>query len=224
MFCHDGAVTFAAVGAGADLGDILQRGGLVTADRWAQVVDSSDPRVGLAELFGSGSIDAERIHRFFSRHTEETIFELDRWTSGELRLDVDDDHPLGDHFTRPDGRGARVDGDAVTVWVDLLRRIGSIDRIVHQAPMDARRHRRDARQPHPAHVLSHIDGRRSMRELARFLRTGLFHTARPSPTCVRRRPRRAQRRPVGQRRRRRGIHPAVRMLTVQASPHALGTG
>lgn len=176
VFCRDGEVTFAAVGDDGSLGDVLVRGGFVPPAQWSELERRPDPGRELSEAFASDGIDSDRVHRFLAKQTEESVFELDGWTAGELVFEPDVDHSLADFFRYPTSSLLASVGARREAWSALLARIGSVDRIVHQAPVSSDDDDEVSVSRSQLALVSQVDGRRSIRELARFLGTGLFQT------------------------------------------------
>lgn len=177
VYCRDGSVTFATVGPSEDLGSVLVRSGALTLDRWRAVEAAPNQADGITALFTDPEVDVPRVRHVLARHVEDTVFELDRWTSGELRVEADTFHPLGGHVSHPIVDVLSSIEQRRPVWSELLRTIGSVDRIVHQVrlePDDDDELRISRTQ---LMVITQIDGSRSVRELGRFLGTGLFRTA-----------------------------------------------
>lgn len=176
VYCRDGEVTFAAVGANDGLGDVLVRAGFVPPSDWSELEALPDPAAQLSETLARAGIDVDRVQRFIAKQTEESVFELDGWTAGELRFDLDVDHALSDFFRYPTSDLLESVSERHVAWTDLLERIGSADRIVHQAPVATDDDNEVSVSRTQLALVSQVDGRRSIRELARFLGTGLFQT------------------------------------------------
>lgn len=176
VFCRDGEVTFVAVGDDGSLGDVLVRGGFVPSARWDELERLPDLGRQLGDILASDGVDTERVHRFLAKQTEESVFELDRWTAGELRFEPDMDHSFTDFFRYPTPALLASVGERREAWSALLGRIGSVERIVHQAPVTSDGDDEVSVSRSQLALVSQVDGRRSVRELARFLGTGLFQT------------------------------------------------
>lgn len=176
VHCRDGAVIFASVGPECDFGNVLVRSGLLGADRWAELRAGADAAAAVEHILAGETADADRIHRLLVRHVEEAVFELDRWTSGQLHVEPGPPHPLSSHFVVPVDRLLLAVDERRDRWPALMARIGSEDRIVHQARIhvDDDGELRITRAQ--LGVLTQVDGTRSTRELARFLGAGLFRT------------------------------------------------
>lgn len=176
VYCRDGEVTAATVGSITDLGGVLVRSGFVDEVEWSDVATASEPVDRLTRALDRKGVDTGRVHRFLTTHTEESVFELDGWQSGELRFEPDVDHALGSFFRYPTRRLLASLDARRAAWGPLVAKIGSVDRIVHQAPMTVDDGGEMSVNRTQLMVLSHVDGRRSIRELSRFLGTGLFQT------------------------------------------------
>lgn len=177
VWCRNGSISFAAVGSNSSLGDLLVRSNVVSAEQWHDIETAAIPQLGIAELFDHPDVDGDRVRRLVAKQVEESVFEMDRWTTGELALDVDTVHPLASHFSYATDDLLAVVEQRRPVWAELMGVLGSIDRFVHQTPMDADDEGELSISRSQLHVLSHIDGTRSIRELARHLGTGLYLTA-----------------------------------------------
>lgn len=176
VFCRDGDVAFAAVGKDDDVGDVLVRAGFVVPDTWAEVTQSDRPVDHLHEVLSHRGVDADRLHGFLATQTEETAFELDGWRHGEFRFDHRADHFLGEVFLYPTAHLLTAVRDRHHRWPTVIAKVGSADAIVRPVPLatDDGSEARISRTQ--LMVAAHADGRRSIRELARSLGTGLFQT------------------------------------------------
>lgn len=170
--CDDGAVTYAAVGQDADLGSLLVRGGFFSGSEWDAVTDGG----ALQALLERRNVDNERLQRYLATQTEESVFELDSWRDGELRLESDDARWLDGIFRYPTSALLESIEKRRGEWQTVVEAIGSPDSIVHQAPMQVDDDAEMSVSRSQLAMLSQIDGRRSVRELARDVGTGLFHT------------------------------------------------
>lgn len=176
VYCRNGEVTAATVGSSADIGGVLVRSGFVREEEWHEVLTDPKPAERLSVALDRSGVDSTRVHRFLATQTEESVFELDAWQAGELRFEPEADHTLGGFFRYPTRQLLASLDNRRAVWDSLLARVGSVDRIVHQAPFGVDDEEMSVSRTQLM-VVSHIDGRRSIRELSRFLGTGLFQTA-----------------------------------------------
>ncbi len=174
--CHDGAVTFASVGRGSDLGSVLVRGGFLPEVEWSTIANDPEPMDRLADVLSRTGVDAERLRRYLTVQTEESVFELDCWRAGDLRLEADGDVSLAAMFRYPTASLLESVETRRQAWAGLLEKLGSPDRIVHQTPMHADDDGEMSVSRSQLSLLSRVDGDRSIRELARAFGTGLFQT------------------------------------------------
>lgn len=174
--CDAGAVSFATVGEDVDLGSVLVRGGFVRAPEWQALDGTDDPVVELKGLLARHEVDTDHLQRYLATQTEESVFELDCWRAGELRLETDDVRWLDGIFRYPTGPLLKSIGKRKREWQHLVGALGSPDHVVHQAPMRVDDDAEMSISRSQLALLSHVDGSRSVRELARHLGTGLFHT------------------------------------------------
>lgn len=174
--CHEGAVTFATVGRDNDLGSVLVRGGFVPEVEWSTIANDPEPTDRLADVLGRTDVDADRLRRYLTVQTEESVFELDCWRAGDLHLEADGDISIASMFRYPTSSLLESLETRRGAWAGLLETLGSPDRIVHQAPMHADDDREMRVSRSQLSLLSRVDGDRSIRELAREFGTGLFQT------------------------------------------------
>ncbi len=173
--CDGGAVSLATVGEDCDLGALLVRGGFVSASDWSELSATGD---GLRGWLDRSSVDGERLQRYLVTQTEESVFELDCWREGEIRLEADDPGAPGDLFRYPTDELLTAIEERKREWRSIVAALGSADHVVHQAPMHVDDDSEMSVSRSQLALLSQIDGNRSVRELARDLGTGLFHTGR----------------------------------------------
>lgn len=174
--CDGGAVSLATVGEGCDLGTLLVRGGFVSATDWNALADHGDESAGLRGLLERPETDGDRVQRYLATQTEESIFELDCWREGELRLEADDTGDVNGVLRYHTADLLASIAERKREWRSILKTLGSPDHVVHQAPMQVDDDGEMSVSRAQLALLSQIDGRRSVRELARDLGAGLFHT------------------------------------------------
>ena len=174
--CDGGAVSLATVGEGCDLGTLLVRGGFVSATDWNALADRGDESAGLRGLLERPETDGDRVQRYLATQTEESIFELDCWREGELRLEADDAGDVNGVLRYHTADLLASIAERKREWRSIVKTLGSPDHVVHQAPMQVDDDGEMSVSRAQLALLSQIDGRRSVRELARDLGAGLFHT------------------------------------------------
>ncbi len=169
VYCEAGAVTFASTDADDDLLNVLTRAGFI---KDARPTDAA----GLAEQLMSGGIDMQRLHDFVRHRTEESVFEMALWTSGQLEFERGVDHPYGDAFSYP--IAAVIDGvnRRRTQWARFLERLPSADTVVAQVPSLAGDDGDLTISRTQWRVLAAVNGQRTIAQLANVLGTGLFST------------------------------------------------
>jgi hypothetical protein len=176
VFCRSGEVTFASVATEGQLGDVLVKAGFVGQSDWTSAAGDPQPTRRLAEALKRSGIETPKVHGYIRHHTEESVFELDRWRDGQLRFDSDDDHVLGDFFSYPTPPLLEAVARRRIEWSEIETKLGSLDRIVAQAPEVAGDDDEVRISKAQLAVLRSVDGQRSARDLSRRLGAGLFQT------------------------------------------------
>ena len=169
VYCEAGAVTFATTDSNDDLLNVLTRAGFI---RDARPTDAA----GLAEQLMSGGIDMQRLHEFVRHRTEESVFEMAMWTSGQLEFESGLDHAYGDAFSYP--ITAVIDGvnRRRLQWARFIERLPSTDTVVAQVSALAGDDGDLTISRTQWRVLAAVNGQRSIAQLATVLGTGLFST------------------------------------------------
>lgn len=174
--CDGGAISLATVGEGCDLGTLLVRGGFVSASDWNALAGGGDASAGLRGLLERPETDGQRVQRYLATQTEESVFELDCWREGELRLEAADAGEVNGVIRYHTADLLASIAERKREWKSIVQTLGSPDHVVHQAPMQVDDDGEMSVSRAQLALLSQIDGRRSVRDLARDLGAGLFHT------------------------------------------------
>lgn len=177
VYCAGGDITFATAHADETLADVLVQTGFLTAEDWSAASAASEPGVEVAQTLLAKGVDARRLHRLVRVQTEEALFELDQWREGTFRFESDADHALTDAFRHPITGVLTAVADRRRRWDALIERVGSVDYVVAQVPTNPEEEGDLVLSRVEFRVLTAVDGRHSVRQLARGAGIGLFGAA-----------------------------------------------
>lgn len=164
VVCHAGAITYASSDATITLRDQLELHGFGHGDVADLAIESI--------LAGS---DSKRLVKFLRTHIEEAVFELDLWEQGSFEFASD--RSAGDAgfaYEMEPLLGAVA--DRRQAWPALLAHFPSLDSVVAQPDLEGVDDDDVVISRAQARLLTAVDGRRTIRQLARELGQGLFQT------------------------------------------------
>jgi hypothetical protein len=163
IYFKDGRVVFAASSLTQDrLGEVLLRGGKISADEYLRIENyiRGGQRLGKA-LVESGVLSPKDLWWAIEQQVQEIVWSLFAWEDGYFHFDKDD---------RPNREKITVDLEIDALIVEGIRRIDGTGAVRHYVPLDTILETTDREpplglEPHEKHVLELIDGARTVSEV-----------------------------------------------------------
>lgn len=171
VYCSAGSITYATADENEDLLSFLQRSAFVREGENAYDATS------LIELLMDDEQDMHRLHDFVRQSTEERVFEMSLWRQGELHFEQGEDHRFGDAFNHPMQVVLNGVRERRARWNELESLLPPLDTVLVQVPVLPPDREEVTVTRAQWGVLTAVDGRKSLRELASHDCSGLFSTA-----------------------------------------------
>lgn len=176
VYFHSGEVYYASSKSGDTLGNALVRSGVVSEEIWKSAVAESRNSRSVGEvLLRERAADPDRLESFLRERIEEAVFDLLRWTKGRFDFRAGETHALGPVFTFSVDPLISEGRRRLEEWAVITEAIPSVNVAIEMIRSLPEEHREVTLTREEWRVLSCVDARRTVAELARQLGEGEFH-------------------------------------------------